>query len=161
MGFKPNGMGEQKPNHYADMAKIVWQNRQHLPYAWRILRKGVCDGCALGVAGFHDWTLSGVHLCTTRLNLLRVNTMPALDPAVLADVKPLRKLSGARAARSSGRLPYPMVRRARRAGLPAGVVGRGARPRRGADPGARPGAVRALPHGPRHHQRGVLRRARR
>ena len=110
VGFKPNGMGEQKPNHYADMAKVVWQNRRHLPYAWRILSKGVCDGCALGVAGFHDWTLSGVHLCTTRLNLLRVNTMPALDPAVLADVKPLRKQSGAE-LRELGRLPYPMVRR--------------------------------------------------
>ncbi len=110
VGFKPNGMGEQKPNHYADMAKIVWQNRKHLPYVWRILSKGVCDGCALGVAGFHDWTLSGVHLCTTRLNLLRVNTMPALDPAVLADVKPLRKLSGYE-LRELGRLPYPMVRR--------------------------------------------------
>ena len=22
-----------------------------------ILAQGVCDGCALGVAGFHDWTL--------------------------------------------------------------------------------------------------------
>jgi molybdopterin-dependent oxidoreductase alpha subunit len=110
VGFKPYGMGEQKPNHYGDMAKIVWQNRRNLPYAWRILSKGVCDGCALGVAGFHDWTISGVHLCTTRLNLLRVNTMKALDPGVLADVKRLRKLSGAE-LRDLGRLPYPMVRR--------------------------------------------------
>src|SRR3954466_12683227 len=111
VGFKPNGMGEQKPNHYADMAKVVWENRKRLPYAWRILSKGVCDGCALGVAGFHDWTLSGVHLCTTRLNLLRMNTMEALDSAVLADVVPLRTLDGA-ALRELGRLPYPMLRRA-------------------------------------------------
>jgi molybdopterin-dependent oxidoreductase alpha subunit len=110
VGFKPNGMGEQKPKHYRDMARVVWENRRNLPYAWRILRKGVCDGCALGVAGFHDWTLSGVHLCTTRLNLLRVNTMPALDPAVLGDVERLRTLDGA-ALRELGRLPYPMVRR--------------------------------------------------
>lgn len=110
VGFKPYGMGEQKPNHYGDMAKVVWKNRKNLPYAWRILSKGVCDGCALGVAGFHDWTLSGVHLCTTRLNLLRVNTMKALDPGVLSDVKALRKLSGAE-LRDLGRLPYPMVRR--------------------------------------------------
>jgi molybdopterin-dependent oxidoreductase alpha subunit len=110
VGFKPYGVGETKPNHYADMAKVAWANRRNLPYAWRILRKGVCDGCALGVAGFHDWTLSGVHLCTTRLNLLRVNTMPALDPAVLADVKTLRALDGA-ALRDLGRLPFPMVRR--------------------------------------------------
>ena len=26
VGFKPYGMGEQKPNHYGDMAKIVWKN---------------------------------------------------------------------------------------------------------------------------------------
>ncbi len=110
VGFKPNGVGQQKPNHYGDMAKIVWENRRNLRYAWRILSKGVCDGCALGVAGFHDWTLSGVHLCTTRLNLLRVNTMPALNPGVLADVEKLRKLSGAE-LRDLGRLPYPMVRR--------------------------------------------------
>ena len=128
-------MGEQKPNHYGDMAKIVWENRRNLPYAWRILSKGVCDGCALGVAGFHDWTLSGVHLCTTRLNLLRVNTMEALDPAVLADVETLRKLSGAE-LRDLGRLPYPMVRPRGRARLPPGLVGRGARPHRGPRSGA-------------------------
>jgi molybdopterin-dependent oxidoreductase alpha subunit len=111
VGYAPNGIGQQKPNHYLDMAKVVWANRRHLPYAWRILRRGVCDGCALGVAGFHDWTLTGVHLCTTRLNLLAMNTMDALDPAVLADVEPLRLLDGA-ALRELGRLPYPMVRRA-------------------------------------------------
>jgi molybdopterin-dependent oxidoreductase alpha subunit len=109
-GYRPNGLGETKPKHYRDMAKIVWENRHNIRYAWRILRKGVCDGCALGVAGFHDWTLSGVHLCTTRLNLLRVNTMDALDPAALGDVEMLRRMSGAE-LRDLGRLPYPMVRR--------------------------------------------------
>src|SRR6478736_9330593 len=104
-------MGETKPNHYKEIARTFWENRDNLPYAWRVMRKGVCDGCALGVAGFHDWTLSGVHLCTTRLNLLRMNTMEALDPAVLADVVRLRALDGA-ALRDLGRLPYPMVRRA-------------------------------------------------
>ena len=66
----------------------------------------MCDGCALGVAGFHDWTISGVHLCTTRLNLLRLNTMGALDPAVLADVAPLRQLTG-KELRDLGRLGAP------------------------------------------------------
>ena len=111
VGFAPNGIGQQKPNHFLDMAKTVWVNRRSLPFAWRILRRGVCDGCALGVAGFHDWTISGVHLCTTRLNLLRLNTMGALDPAELADVARLRSLDGA-ALRELGRLPYPMIRRA-------------------------------------------------
>jgi molybdopterin-dependent oxidoreductase alpha subunit len=69
----------------------------------------VCDGCALGVAGFHDWTIDGVHLCMTRLNLLRLNTAPALDERVLADVSKLKKLKN-EDLREMGRLPYPMVR---------------------------------------------------
>jgi molybdopterin-dependent oxidoreductase alpha subunit len=110
VGFKPYGIGETKPNHYKEMAKTVWDNRDNLPYAWRILHKGVCDGCALGVAGFHDWTLSGVHLCTTRLNLLRINTMGALDHDRLADVASLRRLRS-KELRDLGRLAHPMVRR--------------------------------------------------
>ena len=110
VGFKPYGIGETKPNHYKEVLKTIWDNRDNLPYAWRILRGGVCDGCALGVAGFHDWTLSGVHLCTTRLNLLRVNTMGALDDTRLADVTPLRRLRG-KELRDLGRLAHPMVRR--------------------------------------------------
>ena len=85
----PYGLGETKPNHYFEILRTAWENKRHPLYAWRILSKGVCDGCALGVAGFSDWTISGVHLCTTRLNLLKVNTMGALDPRVLADVAPL------------------------------------------------------------------------
>ena len=109
-GLKPNGIGEVKPNHYGEMLRTAWDNRDSLPYAMRILRKGVCDGCALGVAGFHDWTIEGVHLCTTRLNLLRLNTMGPLDPGVLADVDSLRETTG-RDLRGLGRLPYPMRRR--------------------------------------------------
>jgi len=110
VGFKPYGAGETKPNHYAEIVRTVWENRHNLRYAWRILRRGVCDGCALGVAGFHDWTISGVHLCMTRLDLLKVNTMGALDPSALTDVESLRTLSG-KELRDLGRLPYPMVRR--------------------------------------------------
>ena len=111
VGWKPNGIGEQKPNHYADMVRTVVDNRRNLPYAWRILTQGVCDGCALGVAGLHDWTIDGVHLCTTRLELLKVNTMGALDHALLADAERLATLDG-RSLRELGRLAYPMVRRA-------------------------------------------------
>ena len=42
----------------------------------------MCDGCALGVAGLHDWTIDGVHLCTTRLNLLELNTADPFDPVI-------------------------------------------------------------------------------
>src|SRR5688572_1974277 len=106
----PFGLGQTKPQHFRDMAKIVWKNRDNLGYAWKVLSKGVCDGCALGVAGFHDWTIEGVHLCMTRLNLLRLNTMPAMDPARLADVSELTSLDN-RALRDLGRLAFPMRRR--------------------------------------------------
>ena len=65
--------------------------RDNLRYAWKILNRGVCDGCALGVAGLHDWTIDGVHLCMTRLNLLRLNTMPSIAPYALTDVAELAR----------------------------------------------------------------------
>jgi molybdopterin-dependent oxidoreductase alpha subunit len=109
-GWRPNGVGEQKPNHYADMARVAWANRAHPIYAWRVLTRGTCDGCALGVTGLHDWTIDGVHLCTTRLNLLELNTADALDPIVMSDVAALRARSGGQ-LRALGRLAYPMRRR--------------------------------------------------
>ncbi len=87
----PFGLNVAKPRHFRDMARIVWRNRDQLPYAWRILRDGVCDGCALGPRGLRDDVIDGVHLCMTRLELLRLNTMPALDPALLNDVARLRR----------------------------------------------------------------------
>jgi molybdopterin-dependent oxidoreductase alpha subunit len=109
-GWRPNGVGEQKPKHYQEMAKAAWDNRAHPAYAWQVLTKGACDGCALGVTGLHDWTLDGVHLCTTRLKLLELNTADAFDPDVLDDVAALRRL-GSSELRGLGRLGYPMRRR--------------------------------------------------
>jgi molybdopterin-dependent oxidoreductase alpha subunit len=103
------GIGRQKPHHYVEMAKVAWENRDQLPFAWRILSDGVCDGCALGTSGLSDWTIPGIHLCMVRLELMRVNTAPALDPLVLADVAPLRGRSS-RDLRALGRLPEPMLR---------------------------------------------------
>src|SRR5437773_1502901 len=105
----PFGLGQVKPKHFRDMAEVAWKNRDNLGYAWKVLSWGVCDGCALGVAGFHDWTVKGVHLCMTRLNLLRLNTMPELDVRSLEDVSRLASLDNAR-LRELGRLPYPMLR---------------------------------------------------
>jgi molybdopterin-dependent oxidoreductase alpha subunit len=116
VGFKPYGVGETRPNAYSEIIRTIWENKRRLRYAWRILRRGVCDGCALGVAGFHDWTISGVHLCATRLRLLRLNTMRALDPGALTDVDALRAKSGAE-LRDLGRLAHPMVRRRGDAGF--------------------------------------------
>jgi molybdopterin-dependent oxidoreductase alpha subunit len=107
---KPFGIGEQRPNNYLEVFRAAWESRTRPRYAWRILTRGVCDGCALGTAGLHDWTLDGVHLCNVRLRLLRLNTMPALDADALADAEALRDRSGAD-LRRMGRLPQPMLRR--------------------------------------------------
>ena len=48
---RPFGLDQQKPHHYLEMARVAWENRDQLPFAWRILRDGVCDGCALGTSG--------------------------------------------------------------------------------------------------------------
>jgi molybdopterin-dependent oxidoreductase alpha subunit len=108
--IKPFGIGEGRPNNYLEIWKAVKENRSELPYAWRILNQGVCDGCALGTTGMRDWTVDEVHLCNVRLRLLSLNTMPALDVSVLEDVEGLRDKRG-QELRSLGRLPYPMVRR--------------------------------------------------
>ncbi len=104
----PFGLNVAKPRHFRDMARIVWRNRDQLPYAWRILRDGVCDGCALGPRGLRDDVIDGVHLCMTRLELLRLNTMPALDPTLVSDVARLRRMSSTE-LRALGRLPFPML----------------------------------------------------
>jgi molybdopterin-dependent oxidoreductase alpha subunit len=112
----PFGLGRAKPKHFRDMLKVAWENRDNLSYAWQVLSRGVCDGCALGVAGFKDWTIEGPHLCMTRLNLLRLNTMPALNPAELAEVAPLAARSNAE-LRQMGRLAHPMLRDRGQAGF--------------------------------------------
>lgn len=110
-GWRPNGVGLQKPKHFSSMAKIALKNKRHPFYAWKVLSKGVCDGCALGVAGFHDWTIEGVHLCTTRLELLSSNTGDPVHPREFADAERLAAKSGYE-LREMGRLGYPMRRRA-------------------------------------------------
>jgi molybdopterin-dependent oxidoreductase alpha subunit len=116
VGLSPNGIGQQKPNHYGDMVKVALSVRHAPGKAWKILTQGVCDGCALGVAGFHDWTLDGVHLCTTRLKLLEVNVAEPFDHDVLSDVTWLANLSSTD-LRDMGRLAYPMRRRRGEAGF--------------------------------------------
>ncbi len=103
-------IGQVKPHHFREMASVAWENKTELPYAWNILRHGVCDGCSLGPYGLRDNVMDGVHLCTTRLKLLRLNTMSALQRSAVADVDRLKQLSQEK-LRSLGRLPSPMVRR--------------------------------------------------
>jgi len=108
--WKPFGIGEQRPNNFAEIFRAIAENRDELPFAWRILSQGVCDGCALGTTGLHDWTLDGVHLCNIRLRLLRLNTMGPFDTNLLAGVFPLEAYTSAE-LRELGRIPWPMIRR--------------------------------------------------
>ncbi len=107
--YIPFGLAHTKPRHFRDMARVVVDNADNLPYAWKVLSKGVCDGCALGTTGLRDWTIEGTHLCMTRLNLLRLNTMPAFDEAILCDAKKLAVTSNSD-LRQLGRIPFPFVR---------------------------------------------------
>ncbi|BFU91742.1 MAG: formate dehydrogenase [Nitrospira sp.] len=105
----PFGLHQQHPNNYKDILDAVWENRDNLSYAYRILRDGCCDGCSLGTTGMHDWTMKDLHLCWVRLQLLRLNTMPAMDWHRLEDVTPLRSMKG-KALQKLGRLCVPMIR---------------------------------------------------
>ncbi len=99
-----------KPRHFREMLKVVWENRDNLPWAFRILTRGVCDGCSLGPRGLRDDVIDGTHLCLTRLKLLRLNTMPALPDGAWADIGKLRLYSN-EALHRLGRLPYPLLYR--------------------------------------------------
>lgn len=109
-GLSPMGLGKVKPHHIRDTMKVAWDNRDNLPYAYRILTQGVCDGCELGVSGLYDQTLTGPHLCTTRLNVLRLNTAPAINPTLFENIEELRKLDSTE-LRKLGRIPYPLSRK--------------------------------------------------
>ena len=108
--LRPFGMGLQKPNNFYEIFRALGENRDNLDYAWRVLREGVCDGCALGTQGLKDWTIDGLHLCNIRLRLLRLNTMGALDIKLLENVEALKSKTSAQ-LRELGRLPYPMRRK--------------------------------------------------
>lgn len=108
VGPSPIGLGYTKPNHYLEIARVLGENADELGYAWRILNDGCCDGCSLGTVGLRDWTIEGIHLCTVRLKMLRLNTMPAVDHRVLEHPETLRRRSS-RGLRTLGRLPYPMI----------------------------------------------------
>jgi molybdopterin-dependent oxidoreductase alpha subunit len=103
-------VGQTKPHHYREMLGVLWENKRELPYAWNILKHGVCDGCSLGPYGLRDNVMDGIHLCMTRLKLLKLNTIGALDMSATRDINALRAL-GPQKLRSLGRLSYPMIRR--------------------------------------------------
>src|SRR2546428_13969230 len=108
VSLSPTGLGETKPRHFREMARIAWENRSELPFAWRILTRGVCDGCALGTTGLSDWTIEGTHLCMVRLELMSLNTMPALDPVRLAHAGPPAAVSPGRHRPTWRPPPHPV-----------------------------------------------------
>ncbi len=108
----PIGPGRHpRPRPYWEMLQVAWENRDNLPYAWRILVHGVCDGCSLGPRGLRDDVIDGVHLCMTRLKLLRLNTMGPIPEERLRHLGALRAL-GNHELHQLGRLPFPMIHRA-------------------------------------------------
>lgn len=107
-GPSPFGLGQNKPHHLRETLQAVWDNRDRLDYAWQILQNGVCDGCSLGPRGLADDVIPGLHLCTTRLRLLRLNTMGALDPGRLPDLAELRRMTSEQ-LKALGRLGEPLA----------------------------------------------------
>lgn len=112
----PFGLNETKPHHFREMLRIAWENKRQPWRAWKILSKGVCDGCALGTTGLKDWTIDGTHLCLVRLNLLKLNTMGPLDLGRVGDARALESL-GSKGLRNLGRIPRPLRRRKGEAGF--------------------------------------------
>ncbi len=99
-----------KPRHYREMLRVLWQNRGRWRYAWRILAHGVCDGCSLGPRGLRDDVIPGVHLCLTRLGLLRLNTMGPIPDRALENIDRLRAMTNEE-LHHLGRVPAPLLRR--------------------------------------------------
>jgi len=75
----PFGIGiRNKPRHYLDVLRSLWETRVNFPYARGILKHGVCDGCSLGPAGLSDDVADGRHNCGLRLRELKFATMDAI-----------------------------------------------------------------------------------
>jgi len=116
VSWRPFGVGLERPNNYFEVLRAAVGARRHPKYAWEILNKGVCDGCALGTAGMKDWTVKGTHLCNVRLRLLDLNLADAMDHSVLADAGVLTSKTNAD-LRALGRLAHPMLRTAGQPGF--------------------------------------------
>lgn len=108
VGPVPFGLDQHKPRHLRETLAVAWENRTQLSYAWRILSQGVCDGCSLGPRGLRDDVIPGLHLCTTRLRLLKLNTMDGFDPEALPDLEKLRQMSNEE-LKLLGRLGTPLT----------------------------------------------------
>ena len=98
------GIGAQKPHHYREMVKVAWENRDQLPFAWRILEGRRLRRLRAGhVRAARTGRFHGMHLCMVRLELMRLNTAPALDPSAARRCRAARgRVRHASCARSAG-----------------------------------------------------------
>lgn len=108
--LSPFGLGHPRPHHFTEMMGAAWENLDNLPYAWKILTEGVCDGCSLGPRGLKDDVIPGSHLCMKRLKLLRNSTIGPFAPRDIEDITALRKMNNGQ-LRELGRVPYPFIYR--------------------------------------------------
>lgn len=107
----PFGLGQRdKPKHYRVALEALGENRDNLRYAWKVLSRGVCESCALGVSGFYDWTIGEPHLCLKRLDDLRKHTVEPINHKFLAGVSDVSLMTDEE-LRKLGRLGHPMRRR--------------------------------------------------
>ncbi len=106
----PASLGKAPLTTLRDAGTAVWENRDSLGYAWRLLKHTVCDHCELSPRGLQDDALKGHHLCVKRLQALRGDTQRAFVPADIRDLRLLRQRS-ATGLRELGRIPYPFVAR--------------------------------------------------
>jgi molybdopterin-dependent oxidoreductase alpha subunit len=113
----PFGIGvRDKPRHFLDVLRMLWETRINFPYARSILKHGVCDGCSLGPAGLGDDVADGRHNCSLRLRQLKFATMDAIRSEFLGDLAPHKDADAAQ-LRALGRIPAPLLRHRGEAGL--------------------------------------------
>ena len=60
----PRNPAEQKPNHYLEMARVAWENRDQLPFAWRTAHVAA-----------QDWETLEAESGTTRATMRRFAEM--------------------------------------------------------------------------------------
>ena len=152
----PLGLGQTKPQHFADIPLIGWKNRDNLAYGWKVLSQGVCDGCALGVAGLHDWTIDSVHLCMTRLRVTAAeyNARHRSFATLMTLTSSAR--CRMRSCVNSAAFPTPYFRERGAEGFRRHLLRDEPRSPGGPNTHNNPRATRFLSHIAGHHQRGLL-----
>jgi anaerobic selenocysteine-containing dehydrogenase len=99
----------RKPRYYLSWWKSLWENRKNLPFARKVLKHGLCDGCSLGPAGDRDDVAEGSHLCSLRLKELKYHTADGIPSEELGDVRPLQDAAEEELLKL-GRIPTALTR---------------------------------------------------